>query len=710
MTRWQRRARIAAGLVAVTVASGAYWMMGTRRTQPPPPPVTPLAPKVTSQVSGGRADQTTGVREDVSVDFKEQRTYDDGRTVATDVTVRVENRGGRSFVVTGKEGEVGNARATLNLTGDVVVKASDGLTAWAGSASYSDGEGIVRAPGPVKFARGDTAGSGIGFSFDKMRDLMVVQEQAAAHIDGGNGAVPMDVSAGTLTEARRDRYIRLEGKGHIVRNGQVIEADEIMIYLLADRDEPDRMELRGNASIGGGQDMGSLQAMKARDINLDYADDGRTVEHVALASAASIALAGTAGAIGQRLNAEWIDIALGPGGALTSLVARDNLVATLPAATGVPARTVRAVQLTGNGGAGSALTSMHFEDQVEFREGGDGRTPPARTARSTTLTLALAPAGGGLERATFTGDARFEDGTMHAAANEARYDVTKGTLALVGKEGTAAPRVTDTGVQVDGANITIALDTNAIAATGSVSSVMQPASARPGNGDAHTPALLDGGQALYASAAELTYDSQARKGTYVGRARLWQGETTIRAERIVLDEGRGDLAAEGGVQSTLALDPAPGPAASGATPAAATERPRGTIARAESMTYEDAARTATYTKGARLSGPQGDVASDRIAIILAEASRTLERLEAYGAVTARVDGRDAKGARLTHYAADGRYLLTGTPVQFTEECRVTTGRTLTFYGAAGRIIVDGNEATRTVTKGGGRCEPTPPRH
>ncbi len=53
-------------------------------------------------------------------------------------------------------------------------------------------------------------------------------------------------------------------------------------------------------------------------------------------------------------------------------------------------------------------------------------------------------------------------------------------------------------------------------------------------------------------------------------------------------------------------------------------------------------------------------------------------------------------------------MLTGTPVQFTEDCRVTTGRTLTFFGAAGRIIVDGNDATRTTTKGGGKCGPPPP--
>ena len=127
-----------------------------------------------------------------------------------------------------------------------------------------------------------------------------------------------------------------------------------------------------------------------------------------------------------------------------------------------------------------------------------------------------------------------------------------------------------------------------MAATGEVSSVMQPASARQGEGPARTPALLDGGQAVFASAAALDYDSQQRRGTYTGRARLWQGDTNIRAERIVLDEARGDLSASGGVQSTLAI-------ASGDGPAPAPGGQRGTIARGETMRYDDAARTATYT-------------------------------------------------------------------------------------------------------------------
>ena len=78
---------------------------------------------------------------------------------------------------------------------------------------------------------------------------------------------------------------------------------------------------------------------------------------------------------------------------------------------------------------------------------------------------------------------------------------------------------------------------------------------------------------------------------------------------------------------------------------------------------------------------------------------TLERLEAYETVTVELDGRWASGARLTYTEADGRYELSGSPVrileQLAEECRETTGRTLTFFRSIDTIIVDSNAEIRT---------------
>lgn len=698
MTSWQRRARAAAAVVALSVAGGAYWVAQGRREVPPPPPVTPLEPAVTARVTGGDATQTSGPQQDFALEFAEQKTYQDGRTVATGLTVRVANRGGRSFVITGRQGEIGQQQSSVAMTGDVVVTASDGLVARTDAATYADGEGIVRAPGPVAFTRGDTHGTGVGFTYDKQRDTMALLDQTTAHVAGAGADGDMDITAGAFEEARRERYLRLDREAVVRRPSQTLSADEIMVFLLPDRDEPDAMELRGRASITGGAGFGTLRGLTATNINVDYADDGRTVEHLTLAGAAAITLAGSApGAPGQRLAAEFIDISLASDGAVTRLVARERLLVTLPPAGGGPTRAIRAAELTGDGVAGAGLTAMRFTGGVEFKEETAAAKGESRIARSETLTMALSPAGQA-ERATFVGNARFEDGGLVAAAPEARYAIDADTLQLVGREGRPAPYVTDTGLRVDAKDLAVTLSSNAVAASGDVSAVMQPAAARAGAGAARTPALLAADLPIYATAGALEYDSQARRATYTGAVKLWQGTTDIKAAEIVLDEQRGDLTATGGVTSNLSFAGASGAPAG-----------RGTVGRAQELRYDDAARTATYATEAHVSGPEGDLSAAKIVLVLAAESRTLARIEGDGDVVARVAARDARGVRLVYHAADERYVMTGTPVRFTEECRVTTGRTLTFFGTAGKLIVDGNEAARTVTKGGGRCQDPSPR-
>jgi lipopolysaccharide export system protein LptA len=92
---------------------------------------------------------------------------------------------------------------------------------------------------------------------------------------------------------------------------------------------------------------------------------------------------------------------------------------------------------------------------------------------------------------------------------------------------------------------------------------------------------------------------------------------------------------------------------------------------------------------------------------LAKAESRMERLEAFDEVTLRLDTRVATSSRVTYFAGDERYVLSGTPavpVKVVEGCRETIGQTLIFFKTTDRIIVDGNEERRTQTKtGGGPC-------
>jgi lipopolysaccharide export system protein LptA len=133
-----------------------------------------------------------------------------------------------------------------------------------------------------------------------------------------------------------------------------------------------------------------------------------------------------------------------------------------------------------------------------------------------------------------------------------------------------------------------------------------------------------------------------------------------------------------------------------------------TVASAQDLDYDDQARRATYTTDAHVNGPQGDLIARRIEMYLAKGDNQLERVEGYEGVTVREAGRSATGDRLSYFSADGRYDMQGTPVRIVEDCRDSTGRTLTFYKSSDRILVDGQQVSRTRSKSGRECS-APPR-
>ncbi len=694
---WRKRLRLGIAVFGIGVAAFIVFAMRPRETRVPAAPVERIDPKAMVETRGCDVVQLKGSRQDLRVECESQVTYEDGKTALVGVKLTVDNRAGRNFVVTGKEARVGASQSTFDMTGDVRLEASDGLVATAGSASYVDTEGVVRAPGPVQFTRGRMAGAGIGFSFDQQRNTVWLLDQAVVRFAPEGAAGPMDVAAGAAGFARGERYMRFERGVRMTRAGQVMEADEAIVYLFADRDEPDHIELRGNSRISGGEGMGALRVMRARDINLDYADDGRSLQQATLAGQSAIELAGANQTAGQRLQGEWIDVTLETDGSVKSLASRDHVVVTLPAVKDAPARTIRAQQLNGTGAPGQGLTAMTFQEAVEFREAAAANRG-ARVARARRLDARLDAATGILDEARFAGSFRFEDGPLRAGSAEAIYRVTAGTLALGGKEGATPPMVSDETVRIDAEAIDVTLSPRRMAAKGSVRSVLQPTNEKPGAEAARRPGLLGDADPVNIIAAEMTYDEQARKGVYTGGARLWQGNTTIQGDVITLDEARGDLSANGSVVTTLSL-------ASDQAQSATKTPP--TIVRASTFRYADDTRRAVYDTGAQMNGEQGDLHAEHIELLLAADDNRLDRLDARGAVQVTLDKRSASGAALTYRPTDQRYEITGTPGRFVDECNESAGRTLTFFRSSDRVIIDGNEEVRTETRGG-KCAAKPP--
>jgi lipopolysaccharide transport protein LptA len=583
----------------------------------------------------------------------------------------------------------------------VKVTASDGLNVLTDHATFDDRDGLVRAPGPVQFSRGRMNGSGTGMTYDKDRDVLAVLQNAVVNIaadeHGGDAA---NVTSASAEFARRDRYARFENGVRIVRGRQTIESGNATAYLTEDGNRIDTLDLRDNArSTMAGAAAGALQALSGGTMNLKYAADGQVLQHAVIVGNAVVQLAGDAGKAGRQISSNTLDIALAADGSTpTALTAREKVELSIPAEPPTPARTIQSPALDAKGSEDRGLTTAHFSGGARFVEAAQ---PANRTARSDTLDAALKPGMSGFDDARFSRGVRFEQGKLVATAAAARYDPDKGILQLTGSEpGALVPRVVNEQIAVDAPKLDVTLEGPKVKATGSASdvvkSVLQPAQkdASAGTDSIKMPSMLKQDQPVNVTATSMDYDGTISKTVYSGNAQLWQSDTSIKGETIVIDGKAGNLAATAVTSSTMLEQ---------TNKENKKERVR-SIATAKDLKYDDEVRRMTYTGDAHLSGPEGDMTAARIELFLKESGDELERCEAFDSVTLREQNRTTTGNRMTYTTADERYVIVGTPVKIVDQCeRETTGRTLTFLKATDNIVVDGNQQTRTQTKGGGKC-------
>jgi LPS export ABC transporter protein LptC len=722
MRRWQRSARLIIAIFGVLFAAFVARQLKPRDAPPGSAPVRKIDPGAILETTNGILRSFTRSREGVHVTFDRQAVYSDGTSKLQGVKILTEERnGGRTFTITGKEGHLGANQSSLALDGEVRLAGSDGMTLATEHATYSDPEAVVRAPGPVEFGRGRMKGTGVGMTWDKNADVMTILDQAVVHVapdDQGSGAA--EITSGAAAFARRDRFIRFERGVRIARNGQTIEAATAVAYLTDDEKRIDTIDLHDQARITASKPApGAVQGLSAAQMNLKYAADGETLQHAVLGGQAVIQVAGEANAAGREIAANSLDVTMAPDGSTpTALIGRDMVQLTFPPEPGAAGRTIRAATLDASGEPGKGLTRAVFNGSVVYRE---QAATTGRAANAGALDLTLKPGMSAIGVATFTHAVRFEQGTMAALAAVGRYDADNGTLALSGSEpGAIAPHVVNEKIVVDATVVDVTLDGPKMKANGNVRSELEPPSKQPAGetgSDVKMPAMLKQDQPVQVFADKLDYDGTTSKATYTGGARLFQGDTSIKAQTIGIDNKAGNLNASGGVTTTTILETKPdenakddkkagGGAPAGDAKAAKDPKDRKpSIATARDLKYEDAERHLIYTGNAHMAGPEGDMTASRIELFLKPSGDELERAEAYENLTLREQNRETKGSKLVYTTENETYVITGAPVKIVDQCqRETVGKTLTFNKGTDNIVVDGNSEIRTQTKGGnGKC-------
>ena len=685
--RWQRIAQFA--IICFVLAFITLIAVSMRRQSPaaaPPSDTAPQAPR-DAQVfnpGGGLQQWFSGDRKPFDIKFGSHVAYADGRHVFSDGITVTSHRTGKNVTIQARSAEViakGREVQRATFKEDVRLASAGELEVESSEASYVESEGIVRIPGAVTFTKGRLSGSGVGATYDMNREVFWLLDKATIHVTPGkDGTGRLEGSAAAIGLARLEHYVRLAKDARLTSDGRDLSADEITVTLTDDDERIRMLQLRGNSRMAGGS--GGPQSMSANDIDVAYGEDGRTVQSTTLTEAAVVQLEG-----GKRISGNTITIGMAPDGAtVTQLTANANVQVDLPAESGAPAKVIRSATLVSSGTPDSGLQTATFSGKVEFRERRPARrnvTAVDRTASADTLSIETKPGLGEIQKADFRGNVRFTDApALVAQAPRGIYHLAGDRIELMPAEGVpgSPPRVSDGKISVGARTIEFTMGTRELRADTDVRSTLLTKPA--GGGQASkVPSLLKQNEPVNVTSNRLHYQGSASKAVYSGNVIMWQegDSANIKGDTLTLDDKTGNLQASGNVTTEFLLEEVD----------AKTDEKKHTraIGKAETFVFDDKRRLATYTVNAQFDGPQGNLAAERIEVLLEPGENQVQRLEAFAGegkvVTVKEAKRTVTGLHLTYTAGNQTYLMIGSPVTVIEEkgdgnCQVGIGGSLEF--------------------------------
>jgi lipopolysaccharide export system protein LptA len=684
--RWQKVARLAIAVFVVAFAAFVFIAMRQRSgVSGPAEEPRRIDPEAVVESGPGQSELTKEGKLIYSLKWTNQLVYKDGHSKSVGVTMTLPDRNGRTFTVSADEGTVvaptDNTESRLKtgvLKGHVKLTTDNGVVVTAAEATYDDAEGVVRVPGAVEFTRGRMKGTGVGATYDKNRDVLWILDQAHITVTpdaSGGGAV--EGSSGTAGLARADNYLKMVKDARLVSDGRTAQASEITILLDESGEKMQQMQLRERSSIVGSGS--GAQSMAANNIDVTYGPDGRTVQHSKLMESGVVELPGSQGGPNSRISGNTIDIGMSPDGAtVIGLDAQEKVQVDLPTQGDTPAKKITATTMHSVGAPGTGLQNAVFEGPVAYTETrpANGKSPAIeRHATSLRLIVDTKPGFGALQRADFHGHACFIDGPVPATprasgrcmvegqtsaeAPRAVYTIDTDMLDLSPSPGDpgAGPRLANKNLDVQARNIHLAPSTQKLKADTDVRSTIKPQQ-KGATSENKVPGMLKQDRPVTVTSNQLEYDGQA-EATYTGDALLWQDQSRIQADAIVLNNQTGNLTARTKVRSTMIFQDE--------DPKTKVKKPSETRVTADTLDYNDAKRlaryTATGTTPAHLISTQGDILGDRIDLYLKESGNELDRAEADGKmVSVKLDRMYATGTHLVYTTATDIYVLDGQPV------------------------------------------------
>jgi len=337
------------------------------------------------------------------------------------------------------------------------------------------------------------------------------------------------------------------------------------------------------------------------------------------------------------------------------------------------------------------LASLHGAPNARIMSQTQGQ--PDRVSTSNTLDATFHP-GSGIDSIVQQGSVAYTDGDRKAWGDHATYTPADQMLVLTG-----SPRVVDGGMTTTSRTMRLNRSTGDAFAEGDVKSTYSDLKAQP-NG-----ALLAASDPIHVTARTMTAHSGPAVALYTGDARLWQNANVIQAPSIQFDRNHRSVVAQGSPTQLVSTVLVQIEKSGKVTPVKITS---------DRLAYTDSERKAHFEQAVQAKGADLTITSKVMDVFLQPRDQTtsnqpitgagagngkIDHIVASGQVMILQPGRRATGDQLVYTTSDDKFVLTGgSPSIFDAEQGKITGVSLTLFRHDGRVVVEGNNTSPTVTQ------------
>ncbi len=596
--------------------------------------------------------------------------------------------------------------------------------------NFNQKTGIAQTKETIEFSFPQASGSAHGAVYDSRQMTLALQSAVRVKFPPGPGKPDSAASLEAEKAEIIDRPLRAKLTSVRLQQGpKEVQAGEVMVTL-KDDNTADRVLATGGviASAKGG----SPAQLRASQAELAFAAENRLRNavfsgNVTFDSSGKTSGRGSAGRIvaefqgknelqkvrasqnvvleqvpqgragakvqTTRLDAEQVDFFL-RGGALQHAETAGK--ASITQSDSPSARTVLTADKLEATFAGNRLRRLVGDGDAKVVASAAGQTDRVTTSRQFTADFAASGAAQSLTGVVQQGDFAYQEGNRAANAERAAFNPAAEVFSLTG-----SPRIQDKdqGFALTADAVTLNRKSKDAAAQGNVKTTyIQPKTATDG-------ALFSSAEPIHVTSQSATLSNNRELAQFRGGARLWQGANIIQAPSIDFQRSKKALIAHGAegkreVQ-TVFLE------------TSRTGRQTPITLTAGRMDYSDQDRKALFSGGVTAAGSEMTVSASQMEVMLlakgqnrqpAGSAGQLERIIATGniRIEEQKPARTATGERLEYTAADGKFVLTGSPGKFPSifdaEQGNITGDSLTFFSRDDRVQIGSGENTRTVTR------------